>query len=1190
MKITSCVEVGYYPKYSARKILLVMKLLVVLTAVSLQVSANVLAQSVTLSVNNAPLTEVFSAIEKQTGYHFFWRGERIGSARVTVNLKNVSLDEALTQVLDGLPYGHIISKKSIVIRAKEASAASRSNRNQLQQQTVAGRVTDTLGNPLPAVSVQVKGTLITTQTGEDGRFVLQDVPQNAVLVFSFVGYSTREVAAGPNVTVVLHEAISALDEVVVVGYGTVRRSDFTGSAASLSAEDIDKRPVTNVMSTLQGMGPGVQTTMPTGSPGASPTIRIRGIGSYSASNDPLIIVDGVEYNGGMANINPADVENVTVLKDAATIAIYGSRGANGVVMITTKKGQQGRSQLDFQAQFGSNRNGIPRYNTVSPSEFYELMWEAYKNSLIYGNQEIPADIAAQIASGRLPRDANGRQVYNGSTYQDLVQYLGNYNAYNVPVSELISTDGKINPNARLRYEDDLNWEDQASRTGKRNEYSLSYSAGFGKSDLYVSLNYLDEQGWALKSDLDVYRARVNVNSQLTNWLKAGLNLNGNYNKYSNNTFGTGIVNPFYFARQIAPIYPVHVHDPATGEFILDEQGRKIYDLGNLVAQYGLSRPFNSGRHAIAENLWNLNLSTRDFLGGRGYVDVNIRPWLTFNTTMSIDLRNIREEGYDNTIVGDGAPAGRYSQVWSRMMQYTFFQLLRANKQFGDHTLAGTLGHEAVSFRNENISGMRQGQGFENFYTFTNFTDINTLTSGLGEYALESYFLLANYDYKNRYYLSGSVRRDGDSKMPLVNRWSTFWSLGLAWRIDNEPFFHAPWVDLLKLRASYGRLGNNNFGMNNGDFYPYQAGYTIGANNASAPGAVLGALGSPELRWEGQRPFDLGLEFSLFRGRLDGTVEYFNRVSDGLLFDVPQPFHNGGTTGGAFEIARNVGDMRNRGIEVSLTGGLIRKQDFRWDLTVNVMTLKNKVLKMPVETPYITESPYRRQAGYSLYEFYTRKFYGVDPDNGQVLYEGVTVYDPENTNIKLIDRGNGRVDTVTYDHNLARQDWLGKDALADAVGSIVNRFRYKNFDLNFVVLYSIGGWLMDSPYQTFMSSGPSNGQNLHRDLLKGWRKPGDVTDIPRMDLNQTTIFGAMSSRWLTRSDYIGISSVTLSYTLPETVAARIHLKRARVFASTENLYYWTARKGLNSMSNIVGSSPTTSYSPARTLSFGINLGI
>src|SRR5690606_28909531 len=227
-KITSCVEVGYYPKYSARKILLVMKLLVVLTAVSLQVSANVLAQSVTLSVNNAPLTEVFSAIEKQTGYHFFWRGERIGSARVTVNLKNVSLDEALTQVLDGLPYGHIISKKSIVIRAKEASAASRSNRNQLQQQTVAGRVTDTLGNPLPAVSVQVKGTLITTQTGEDGRFVLQDVPQNAVLVFSFVGYSTREVAAGPNVTVVLHEAISALDEVVVVGYGTVRRSDFTG--------------------------------------------------------------------------------------------------------------------------------------------------------------------------------------------------------------------------------------------------------------------------------------------------------------------------------------------------------------------------------------------------------------------------------------------------------------------------------------------------------------------------------------------------------------------------------------------------------------------------------------------------------------------------------------------------------------------------------------------------------------------------------------------------------------------------------------------------------------------------------------------------------------------------------------------------------------------------------------------------
>jgi len=1190
MKFTPCADAAYR-RHLALKLLLAMKLIVVLTAMaSIQVSAAALAQSVTLSVKNAPISEVFTAIERQTGYHFFWRGAEVATEKVSIELKNVPLEEAISRVLRNLPYTHSITKKSIVLRRVEKPTdAARESRKPLLQQTVAGRVTDSLGNPLAGVSVQVQGALISTVTGADGTFTLQNVPSRAVLIVSSIGFSTREVSAGPNLTIVLSEAISALDEVIVVGYGTVRRADFTGSATTVSAADIDKRPITNVMSALQGSGPGVQTTTPTGSPGAEPTIRIRGIGSYSAANDPLIVVDGVEFTGGTANLNPADIESMTVLKDAATIAMFGSRGANGVVMITTKKGQAGQSKLDFQFQFGSNRNSIPAYNTVGPGEYYELMWEAYKNSLIYGNQGIPADIAAQLASGQMPRNNAGLQVYNGSTYQDIVQLLGNYNAFNVQASQLVSTDGVLNPNARLLYGDDLNWEEQASRTGSRSEYGLSYSSGFGKSDLYVSLNYLDEQGWGLNSNLDVYRARVNVNSQLTKWLKSGLNLNANYNKYQNNAFGTGIVNPFAFARTVGPIYPVHVHDPVTGEYLLDEQGKRIYDIGDLAAQYGLSRPYNSGRHAIAENLWNLDQSTRDFIGGRGYVDITILPWLTFNSTLSIDLRNQREEGYENTTVGDGAPAGRYSQAWNRRLQYTFFQLLRANKTFGDHTLGATLGHESVNYRNENVSGLRQGEGFQNFYTFTNFTDINSLTSGLGEYALESYFLQGTYDFRNKYYLSGSLRRDGDSKMPPVNRWSSFWSVGAAWRIENEAFFDVDWVDALKLRASYGRLGNNNFGMENGDFYPYQPGYAIGVNNAAAPGTTLSELGSPELRWEGQKPLDLGMEFSLFSGRLSGIFEYYNRVSDGLLFEVPQPFHNGGSTGGAFTVQRNVGDMRNRGFELSLTGGLIRKQDFRWDVTVNVTTLSNKILKMPVETPNIVSSPYRREAGYSIYEFYTRSFYGVDSDNGRVLYHNVTAYDPENEDIKLIDLGGGRVDTVTYDHNLARQDWLGKEALPDAYGSIVNRFSYKNFDFNFVVLYSVGGWLMDGPYTTFMSPGSNNGQTLHRDLLNGWRAPGDMTDIPRMDLNQTSIFGAASSRWLTRSDYIGISTVNLSYTVPESFAARAYMRNARLFVSAENLFFWTARKGLNSMSNIVGSSPTTSYSPARTINFGINFG-
>lgn len=1061
-----------------------------------------------------------------------------------------------------------------------------------QERTISGRVTSADDqSPIAGVSVLVQGTNRATQTNDAGNFSIT-ANTGGTLVFSAIGYADQTVAVGSSstVNVVLQLQSQDIDEVVVVGYGSVKKSDFTGSAVTIGSQDIDRRPISNVMSALQGSGPGIQATTPTGSPGASPTFRIRGIGSYSAANDPLIIVDGAEFTGGTANLNPADIENITVLKDAATISMYGSRGANGVIMITTKRGDRDRSRLDVQVQLGANENMMPRYDNVGPGQYYELMWEAYKNSMIYGNQNVPADVAAQLASGTMPRNGAGLQEYNGNTYQDIVQYLGNYNAFNVPKEQLVSTDGRINPSASLIYGDDLDWEDQASRRGNRNEYGLSYGSGFGKSDLFVSLNYLDEQGWALNSDFETIRARVNLNTEVRDWFRTGINVNANTNKYSNNSFGTGIVNPFYFARSMGPIYPVHVHDPVTGQYILDDQGNRIYDIGDLSAQYGLSRPFNSGRHAIAENLWNLDLSSRDFIGGRGYVEFDILPWMTFHSTLAFDLRNQRGEAYQNTIVGDGAPAGRYSQDWSRRMQWTFYQYLNLNKSFGLHNLSGTLGHESVNYKNESASGLRQGEGFQNFYTFTNFTDINSLTSGLGEYAMESYFARANYDYDHKYYLSGSVRYDGDSKMPNLNRWSTFWSVGAAWRIENESFFDVSWVNALKLRASYGRLGNNNFGTNNSDFYPYQPGYAIGVNNLGYPGTTLSALGSPDLRWEGQKPLDLGLEFSLFNSRLSGEFEYYHRTSDGLLFSVPQPYHNGATTGGAFTIRRNVGDMLNSGFELSLTGGIIRKTDFNWDVTLNVTTLRNEILTMPEETPFIVSSPYRREAGYSMYEYYTRDFYGVDPDNGRVMYRGV-VEDAnlESPNVKMIDHGGGRIDTVTYDQNLARQDWLGKQGLPDAYGSIVNRLSYKNFDFGFVLAYSIGGYVMDGPYTGFMSAGPSNGTALHKDLLNGWRKPGDVTDIPRMDLNSTAPFGAASSRWLTSASYLGISTVSLAYRIPEAVSARAYLTRARVFVSAENLHYWTARKGLNSMTNISGASGTTSYSPARTVNIGINFG-
>ena len=1062
-----------------------------------------------------------------------------------------------------------------------------------QEKKVTGRVLDANGKPLSNVTIAIQGGGLATQTDGNGNYSLS-VPTGKIIVFRSVGYSDKTIIVKEGSSlfnVTLENSNQELDEVMVVAYGTVKKSDFTGSATQISSKDLDKRPISNVLSALQGAGPGIQTAAPSGAPGSSPAIRIRGVGSYSAGNDALIVVDGAPFDGGMSNLNPADVETVTVLKDAATIAMYGSRGANGVVMVTTKRGKEGKSDFNAQVQLGMNQNGVPQYKTVSSGEYYELMWQAYTNSLAYGTatNQVPLDIARQIGSGLMPRNSDGQQTYNGKTYQDIVQYLGGYNAFNVANDALVDINGKLNPSAQIKYKNAPSWEDEATRNGKRNEYNVNYSTGIKNTDVYASMSYLQDNGWGLRSSMDRFQGRVNVNSKITKWLKSGVNLSGASSSYDYAATGaSSINNPFYFSRAIAPIYPVYVHDPKTGELVYDNLGNKRYDYGNLVSEFGLSRLFNSGRHAIAETVMNRSKSNRDFVSARAYFDVDILPWLTFTTNFSPDITNSREEGYENTEVGDGAPAGRYNQYWYREFSYTFNQLLKTKNNFGKHGLETVLGHENYSYKLDEISGRRTGQGFQGLYVFSNFADVSSLTSTLGETSIESYFARASYNYDSKYFLSAMLRRDGNSRFISNLRWENFWSVGGAWRLDQENFFKNDFTDLLKIRASYGKLGNADVGS----FYPYQPGYSIGYNNASAPGAIFTSLGSPNLTWESQKPLDVGVDFSFLKGRITGTFEYYNRNSDGLLFDVNQPYHNGGTPSGSYSIQKNVGAVTNKGIEVSLTGNLIRKEDFNWNLTINLSTVKNKITKMPEETPAIVSSPYKRVEGRSIYDYYTRTYYGVDSETGRALYlglaDGVT-YDPANSNHKIIDKGNGVMDTVTFDHNSARQGWLNKSALPPVYGSIVNNFSYKNFDFGFVLTYSLGGYHYDGYYAGLMSSGPSSGSNLHKDLLNAWKNPGDESDIPLMDLNRTAQNGAVSDRWLQKASYLNISAINVAYRIPETLISRVGIKRARIFASAENLYFWSGRKGFNPVGGLTSPTGNASYTHARTINFGVNFG-
>lgn len=1052
----------------------------------------------------------------------------------------------------------------------------------LAQKTISGRVTDESGAPLPNVSVLVKGSVSGTTTKPDGSFSLS-VPANATtLVFTSIGKATKEIAIGNSTSLDVFLANSAtdMDEVIVVAYGSVKKADFVGSAAQINAKQLENRPLSNPLNAIVGAAPGVQTTLASGAPGSSPGIVIRGFGSLNLSNAPLYVVDGVVYDGGFSNINPDDIETISILKDAATTSLYGSRGANGVVMITTKRGKRGKQTLQVRVQSGRSNPAFPQYSTVGTGDYFELAWESYRNGIHYGPTGAPLDSASMIASGTLPRITSGsnagRQSFRNLAFRDIYQVLGGYNPYNVGNTSIVGLDGKINPNAELLYADDLNWLDQATRTGTRNEYSVVYTSGSDKSDVSASFNYLKEGGWGLRSDMERFTGRVTANVQPTSWFKSGFNLAGNRTRFNYSATG-GIVNPFYFARYIAPIYPVWLREPGTGELVLDAQGNAQYDFGN---EYGYARPYNSGRHTIAEHLWNLENETRDFISARANAEITFTPWLKLTTNISFDATNTEGESYQNPIVGDGYPAGRLSLSSSKVTSYTFNQLLNFNRKFNLHNVSAVLGHENYDFKSRGLDGMRIGQSFDGVFMYSNFNTINSLTNSLNEAKVESYFSSINYDYDSKYFLSTSARRDGNSKFAPDVRWANFWSVGGAWRVDRENFFKLRWVDMLKLRASYGKVGNSG-GLSN---YPFQPGYSIGYDNATFPGVLLSELGSPALTWETQNPLDFGVDFSLFKGRLSGTVEYFIRKSSGLIFAVPQPYQNGGTPSGPFSIDQNVGNMRNNGIEIQLTGNLVRTRDFNWNLTVNATSYKNEIIKMPPERQTIQTGNFRWEAGKDRYEFFTRTFYGVDPADGQVLYLGVNAYNAANT--RLIDKGNGQIDTVTIDHNNARFSHVGKSVIPDVYGSIINSLTYKNFELNFTLTYQLGGYIFDGVYGSLMST-TLNGNTYHVDMKNRWQQPGDITNVPRLDETRSAQYGAASTRWLTKGSYLGINNVSFAYRLPSSVISKIGAANARVFVSGENLYYFTARKGL-AVGNSFAGSTGDNYNPARIVTAGISV--
>ena len=1025
----------------------------------------------------------------------------------------------------------------------------------MAQKTVTGKVTDANGQALGNVSVIVKGTTIGTSTNDAGNYSIQVPATGRVLIFTSVGTTPTEVTIG-NKTAVnasLTSTDSQMDEVVIVAYGTKKKEAVTGSQATIPTEN---RQVTSMSQLLAGAAPGISTTSGNGQPGASAAIRIRGFGSVNASSAPLYVVDGFPYGGYIGDINVNDIETMTVLKDASSTALYGARAANGVIMITTKKGKSAKPKITLYGNSGWSERGIPEYDRVGTNDYYPLMWQGFKHALMFPGSGVGQTeaVAAQNAT-------------NGVAAQLI------YNPYNVPNNQVVGTDGKLNPNATLLY-NDFDWYSPLKRKGGRNEVGFSVATKTNKSDYYFSLNYLNDKGFVIRSDFERVNARISMNSQLKDWLKIGINATTAI-VASNQAAGDGsntFINPFVFARGIGPIYPVKAYDLTTGAPIINPiTGDQFYDYG--LHPGAINRPAGAspGRHIVYESLLNNNIDNRNSTVARTYLETKFLKHFTATTNVGIDLNNFRNQTFQNRIVGDGVTSGGTAGLTANEFRtFSWNQLLNYNQTFGLSEVSVLLGHETQANKNSYLSVFKRLQGVEGNTELDNFVNLGSIGGDLRELKREGYFTRLNYGYNSKYFVDLSYRRDASSRFSPNSRWGDFYSVGASWNMIKEAAFaNVSWMNNLKLRASYGTVGNDALDT----YFEYQALYGLGNNNAGEPGVLATKLPNDSLTWEVNKTFNVGVDFGFFKDRISGSIEYFDRGSSELLFDVPL-----GLSSIITSRTGNIGAMSNKGFEAQLNFDIIRAKDFKWDVQFNITALKNNISKLPAETPVINSGTKRLEVGRDLYAFYLRRWAGVDPLDGAGLY-----YAKSGTTGSTV-RVNGKGDTLTTNSSFAEFAYAGS-AIPKHFGSINNTFTYKNLSLSTLLNYQVGGKFYDGNYAGLM--GFRYGSSLHADALKAWKAPGDITDVPRLDNANTAQLNAASDRWLIDASYLNLRNVTLNYRLPKAWTNKLKVDQARVFAGGENLAVFSKRKGMNPAESFNGTNSAV-YTPNRLFNAGFNI--
>ena len=1015
------------------------------------------------------------------------------------------------------------------------------------------------GAEITGVNVSVKGTTIGAITGTDGKYRLT-VPQNATtLVFSFVGMADKEELINGRTTIdvsMISELVS-VDEVVVIAYGTSTRASYTGSADMVKADQIVKIQTASPVKALEGVAAGVQVTGGIGQPGSSANIRIRGIGSVNASSSPLYIVDGAPFDGNLNSINTNDIESISVLKDATSAALYGARGANGVIIITTKKGIPGQSTINFKATVGQVSRAIPEYDRVSVKDYYELMWEGWRNALVIASGQTP-DAAAATASG--------------NTTSGVVNKLGGYNSYNVANDQLIGLDGKLNPAAQLLYYDD--WNKNLAQNGLRQDYNLSLSGGNEKSKYFASVASLNEEGMIKWSKFSRITGRVGAESQVKKWLKMDISLSGASSKQTGFLAeGTYTTNPFYFGRLMGPIYPIWQRD-ATGTIILDGNGNPMFDLGGGSSIYkwaGHTRAYAPNSNLMLTLPLDERSTALSTFSARVGTEVTFLKDFKFRVSANTDMSNYFLTTYQNYLYADAeAVKGRSTKEYRKVTSYTLNEILTWSHTFGPHRVSLLAGHENYLYTWSNVTATRTG-----FTIPTTELVAASVAEGSNSYsdnyAIEGFLFRGDYNFSDRYYLSGSFRTDGSSRFFKDVRWGKFWSIGGSWRLSQEAFMQgtSSWLNDLKIKASFGEQGNDDIG----NYYGWQSLFSIsGRNNGNYNGALHSQLENKNLKWEKNANINVGVEFTLFH-RLSGTLDYFIRNSSNLLFSVPLPQSTGISSNW-----QNIGSMDNKGFELEIRSDLFTINGFTWNLEINGTTYKNKITKMPVGTDgkpqEIITGTKKLSEGHSIYDFWLREYAGVDPADGSALYY---------KDIKDAD-GNVTGRETTKDQNAAGYYYVGT-SIPGFYGGVTNTLSFKGFEVSALVTYSLGGKLYDSNWAALMHTG-AFGSNWSSDILNRWQKAGDVTDVPRLQ-NSYTAGTAASSRYLIGASYLSLRNVTLSYRFPGSITKALDMSALSIFASGDNLGMLTKRKGMDPQQNFGGTADFT-YTPSRIISFGVNL--